>query len=45
MAKCNDCGHVHIGAKQCRVEVPLEKDPAKFKLCRCPNQKSAKAGK
>jgi hypothetical protein len=44
MAKCNDCGHVHIGAKQCRVEVPL-KNSAGFKLCKCPNQKSAAAGK
>ena len=43
MAKCELCHHVHIGIKQCRAEVPLKKDPARFKLCRCPNQKAKSA--
>ena len=33
----------HIGIKQCRAEVPLKKDPARFKLCRCPDQKAKSA--
>jgi hypothetical protein len=37
--RCELCGHVHIGVKQCRVEVSLESDPTKFKLCECPNPK------
>jgi len=37
--RCELCDHVHIGTKQCRAEVSLKEDPARFKLCKCPGQK------